>query len=305
MDRDGDFSADTGAQVAELLASGPAATRRRRRTGVIGVVAAIALVLGIGGLTARVFGHGTDGSRAGSVPGDLTVRISYADGRSGGGDPNPFGASRDRAVWDPQTDVVYYASGIGYSGSCRPTGTARQGDAGSLTLKLVHYQGGGVCTADAVGVVAAIHGVTRLPTTLTVTELGDTRDVTVTTADANGTPADVRSTCGTFDLCRIAEAPADPFTLDCRQDHSFVQATFDFVDDSADVGTPEGAVTGMLAADERASAAQDVVPGKVRIALLRPEGTTRAVVTVERIHTGWRPSAIVSCPGEPPAGRRR
>lgn len=109
----------------------------------------------------------------------------------------------------------------------------------------------------------------------------------------NGTADD--QPCGPNDVCE--KATRDAFTLDCHQGDSFEQATFDIFDDTA-FSTPERAVVPMLAADERASAAQEADAGKVRIALLRADGTTRAVVTVEKIQTGWRPSTINGCPGE-------
>ena len=43
----------------------------------------------------------------------------------------------------------------------------------------------------------------------------------------------------------------------------------------------------------------------VRTALLRADGTTRAVVTVEKIDTGWRPDTIEGCAGEVPGRRQR
>ena len=153
-----------------------------------------------------------------------------------------------------------------------------------MTLHLAEYHGGGACTSDARGVIAAIHGVTHLPAGLRVTELGETRDVTVQ-----------QSPCGPNDVCE--KATADTFVPDCHQDHTRAQATFDIFDDTA-AATPGLAVAPMLAADERASATQDVDAGMVRIALLRADGTTRAVVTVERIETGWRPHTIDGCPGE-------
>ena len=501
------------APIAELLDAGKSATRRRRRAVIAGAVAATALVLGLGGLTAQVLGLGSDRSSGpiAGTSGDLSVSIAYNDGGASAADPNPDGATHDNAVWDPDTDVVYYASGLGYSGSCPPTGTATRTDAGVLTLHLAEYHGGGACTSDARGVIAAIHGVTHLPAGLTVTELGETRDVTVTAADVpegpapseatrqvgigrvavsvpaawaenaascnspfkdtaffpwpqdcalaqsravssvaittgeftetgtrlgdlqpagslgdhqvvqsppnclqgfpasgqgssthctqtfgipdlhayftasiigndaehrlnairesltvlpedqvtvpfvtpgtsldgvraaletaglsvdvvrwtcpptadcvggvdiddptvgsvvpagstvtvkvldnEGSPGDQQSPCGPNDVCE--KAPADTFVPDC-QGHSRAQATFDIFDDTA-AATPELAVAPMLAADERASAAQDVDAGMVRIALLRADGTTRAVVTVERIETGWRPYTIDGCPGE-------
>ena len=152
-------------------------------------------------------------------------------------------------------------------------------------------------TADCAG-----DGVTDVePTYGSVVSVGST--VTVKVLDNEAPTDNQRTPCGPNDLCSLEKTPPDTVTPDCP-DGARVQATLDIFDDTA-AATPERAVAPMLAADEQASAPHDVDAGAVRIALLRADGTTRAVVTVERVHAGWRPSTINGCPGEMPRRRQR
>ena len=93
-----------------------------------------------------------------------------------------------------------------------------------------------------------------------------------------------------------AATEPDPFVVDCRGSGFRESATLDLV---ADVGfaSPEAAVAGMLGPGESASA-PEVEGDEARIALHRPDGSTRTVVGLDRVAHGWLPVTLDGCPGE-------
>lgn len=95
----------------------------------------------------------------------------------------------------------------------------------------------------------------------------------------------------TFDLLTTGS-----FTLECRQhDGRHVISTFDFIGPQGSP-TPEQAVAPLVADEESTSAPEEIQPGRVRIALLRADGTTRAVVSLQRAQSGWQLGTIDGCP---------
>jgi hypothetical protein len=161
------------APLAELLAAGRAAKRRRRRVATAGTTAAMALVLGGATLAASSITSDSDVTGLFADDTDLTVRITHrlppqTDGGAG---------RRVLAIWDGDDKSLTYVTGMHYSGSCPPTGTATVTAQGSVSLEIQENTGPGVCTADAGRYTAVIEGLASAPTTLRVTEVGRTRNV--------------------------------------------------------------------------------------------------------------------------------
>lgn len=83
--------------------------------------------------------------------------------------------------------------------------------------------------------------------------------------------------------------------LDCGPDGDREAATLDEVADG--FAEPEAAVAGMVRTGERASVHM-VDDATAQVALVRVDGTTRAVVTVTRDQSGWRAYTATGCAGE-------
>ncbi|GAB3199290.1 hypothetical protein GCM10027062_15470 [Nocardioides hungaricus] len=89
----------------------------------------------------------------------------------------------------------------------------------------------------------------------------------------------------------------DPFVLDCPPGISRDDVSIDFGPDG--YTSAQEAVSGMLQDGESASEARATTTnGEAEIALIRRDGTTRAVVTVAKYESRWRPSAVSGCAGE-------
>lgn len=159
--------------LADVLASGRAAKRRRRRVQV-GAVSLVVLV---------VMGGSFAFSRLGPTGGDTLV----ADGATNGNGLNATveagddaltsrGLASGEAAWDPDGGGLMYASRGGYSSSCPPTPAVTDRD-GTLSLQLAHADVNAVCTADAVPVVVTVTGLASPPEHLTVSEEGNPTEV--------------------------------------------------------------------------------------------------------------------------------
>lgn len=191
--------------------------------------------------------------------------------------------NNDAAIWDAQDQTLIYVSGMGYSSSCPPTATAKSTDGNAVVLELEEYRGGGACTADAGRATVTVHGLTEAPTRLTVTALGTTSAVEVQQAPTN----------------------AGVFALDCESE-THVSSVFDrIVDEAEGFATPEEAVASMMAEDESAVVGEEAPDAEnVKVALLRADRSTRAVVTLDRVSGGWLAGSVDNCTGES-LGRRR
>ena len=252
-------------------------TAKRRRVVIAGTCVAAAVALGVGFLaTAGVPGlDGHDDSVALSSGRPLDVRVES-------GTPSAIVALFDgqitgaAATWRAADQTVVYVSDLAYSSSCPPDATAEVTDGGAVTLDV--SSSGGSCTADAGRVTVLIGGLAEAPPELTVNARGESSTIAVgprTTIDPLTTGS---------------------FTLECRHhDGRHVGATFDFIDPQGSP-TPEQAVAPLLADDESTSAPEEIHPGSVRIALLRADGTTRAVVSLQKAPTGWQLGTIDGCP---------
>lgn len=161
------------APITEVLAAGRAAKRRRRRLAIAGAAAVSALVLGGGTFVAQSLTGDGDGTGLFADGGDLTVRITH---RLPTQSERP-GVRNVRAIWDTDSKSLTYVTGMHYSGSCPPTGTATMAAQGAVSLEIQEDTGSGVCTADAGQYTAVIEGLAAAPTALRVTEVGKTRTV--------------------------------------------------------------------------------------------------------------------------------
>lgn len=173
--------------VRDIVNAGHRIKRRRRAT-LAGIAAATVLVIGGGLVTTQVLGSNqTDDSLVADSGAEedatadgqeLSVEVTMVDG---GVD---YFLGRGAATWIAESRTISYVSLRDYSSSCRPKGTATQGEDGvTLDLRVAAADGEEVpCAADARIMVATISGLEGPPDELVVTEEGETRSVAVSGA---------------------------------------------------------------------------------------------------------------------------
>lgn len=207
--------------LADLVASGRAAKRRRRRAQVAAVSLVVLAVIGGSFAFSRVTPTGGD-----TLVADRAINGSGLNATVEAGDDalTSRGLASGEAVWDPDGGGLLYASRGGYSSSCPPNPTAIDRD-GALSLQLALTDVDAVCTADAVPVVVTVTGLASPPDRLTVSEEGnppEVVEVTVSTSDKPidlptndwkpGEPANQALLTGTLTLdengCVVLDSPA-------------------------------------------------------------------------------------------------
>jgi hypothetical protein len=169
------------APIADILAAGHEARRRKRRSILAGVVAVTALVSGSGALAAHTL-TGSDQSREETFVADGATRnltVTVEIGVSAEVLALRYRNEYNAATWDPATQQLFFVSRFGYSSTCPPRGTLTEAQDKSLTLELTTPNTDGPCTADDNKVTATITGLTTPPEDLRVTENNRTWTVPV------------------------------------------------------------------------------------------------------------------------------
>lgn len=174
--------------LADVLASGRAAKRRRRRVQVGAVSLGVLVVMGGSFAFSRLGTTGGDTIVAdGATNGDgLNAKVEVGDDAV-----TSRGLASGEAVWDPDGEGLLYASGARYSSSCLPEPTLSNDD-GSLTLELAHRAvTNRLCTSDAVPVLVTVTGLESPPERLTVSEEGTPTEVVKVTVAPSAKAVDL------------------------------------------------------------------------------------------------------------------
>ncbi|GAA4699440.1 hypothetical protein [Nocardioides conyzicola] len=280
LDRLWDDIPTGSAPIKDVIAAGHVARRRKRRTALAGVATMTAVIVGGGFLATRGL-PGTSGDEANRAIAADTGQPLVAHVETGVSEPVAamFGDASftDMAAWESDDQTLIYVSDMAYSSSCPPEASASVTDKGAFILKVRDDVGDGPCTADAGRVTVSVDGLTEPPSEVTLVAHG-----TIRTIPVRSTPVE-----------------RDVYALECRTPDQFEQSTFeDWTGEQPRYATPQLAAASLLSDDESASAPDEVNTGKARVALLRADGTTRAVVTVAETDGAWRPDTISGCSGE-------
>lgn len=174
--------------LADLLASGRAAKRRRHRVQVCAVAVVVLAVIGGSYAFSRTLGPtGGDTLVADRATSGSKFKATIDVGRDA---LTSRGLIEGEAVWDPTEGILLYASGAGYSSSCPPDPTLTNGD-GSLSLNLERADVNAVCTADAVPVVVTVTGLASAPERFVVTVWSNPPETVEVTVSASAKSVDL------------------------------------------------------------------------------------------------------------------
>lgn len=274
-------SIDTGAApVGDLLQKAHRSHATQQRVWAIaGAAAACVLIAGTAASVSWL--HRPTQDRADQTPATSasnTLEVTVAESL-----PDPVSASnggalvetlRGQAYWDGRTQTLFYVTRTEFQAGCPPTATAREMDS------VVDVQ----LTAPAEGCYSF-----ELPVTLVIRGL-------------RSAPADLRIE-GTGEPLSAIVRPVldvdDVMSLDCEDPSQYAQAVIDDFRLNSQDRTPQAAVNAWLNTGETAYVATLNENGQgTRVAIIRPDGSTRAIINVASPGKGWLAQSIRACGDE-------
>lgn len=275
-------SIDTGpAPVSDLLQIAHRSRASRRRAWALtGTAAAGVLIAGTAaGVTwvSRPAQDRVDQTPATSASNTLEVAVaeSLPDPVSASTDGASVDTLRGQAYWEARTQTLYYVTRAPFQAGCPPTAAAREADA-VVDVQLIAPTGD--CYSFELPVTLVIRGLQDAPADLRIEGTGEPSS------------AVVRPILDTDDL----------MALDCVDPSRYAQAVIDSFRLNSRDRTPQAAVDAWMNTGETAYVAPHSKNRQAaRVAIIRPDGSTRAILNVASPGKGWLAQSIRSCGDEP------